>query len=671
MVFGRIPCQTVTHLEGYLAKRRAYDRNSDEGWTDRLLWISDDNDPVERDTQDILGRTLPLAYQIEPIFIHNYPYIDNYYYGENLARIQEMARTESQPLDFGKISPAANQAILDELTQGAALAVYYGHSGLNVLAHERILFGGGSKHSDIPKINNEGRTPLLFLMTCDVGRFDFTDDRLWKWSYGLAEELLMHPFGGSLALVTSTGRGVPSDHKNFVSSCLESLLYRGATHAGSMLWAGKVGCLMETRPNDAVDMFTLLGDPLFEPPMPTTGNLLEPDRLKWSPDGRLEVEAKVEDIVESVASLHWIDPNDLTEHKVVDWELDETEGIVRFVVPQAYELEKLWVAYACQSKDEVKIEGGFAIDLAPIGRPDWKEFDPEEKPNLTLDSEDLIFENYSPTSGETQFVRARVHNRGEGVAWDVKVRGHEEGSDEPIMNIADSFPEPIIDRIGPGETKEIRLRWDHWAEVGLKTLIVEVDPDNEIEETNEEDNSASKTIKILDKADLAWGFVRDSTAGAVSFEQSRAVPNDWILNPQSADLGPWAPLRTYLNEVDRGAMILIPLTNFGEVPSATCMVEITYFKKGQKEPFRAPIDFRIGPVEPAGETASGKKFPVLLLPDLDRVKIEIDTGKELREQTRENNVIQFKVPSYFWEDIPVQREKREIPEAIRRIQSGR
>lgn len=483
-LWGRIPCQTEAHLEGYLAKRRAFRNEQGGEWAERMIWISDDNDPVERNVRDILSKTLPLGYRIDPIFLHDHVYVDNFYYGENLARIQELAREEARPLDFGKISPDCNAAILQSIDRGAGVCIYYGHSGLNVLGHERVLFGGGSLHSDIPKLQNEGRAPLFFLMTCDVGRFDYTHDRLWKWSYGLAEELLMHPFGGSLALATSTGRGVPSDHEVFLTCCMDAMIYRGAAHAGTMMWAGKQGCLAPVRNNEAVEMFTLLGDPLFPIPIPRMEDCLRPERFRWTPEGEIEIEASPlkSDVVPKLTGVSRFDRNGMHRLAGVEWTKTE-EGAVLFRIPDAHFLDEAWLVYAYEDPGGQPVQGKLALDLASFEKPDWTGGESEGKPNLALSSEDIRFENYSPKSGETVFARVRIHNRGTAPAWRVDVAARDRAAGEPVLNIADSYPPLSIDRLPPNESAEIRVRWDRWEGVGDHELEIEIDPEGLIDDS--------------------------------------------------------------------------------------------------------------------------------------------------------------------------------------------
>ena len=667
-LWGRIPCQTIDHLEGYLTKRYAFEATPKTEWSRRLVWVSDDNSPVARNTRELFDQILPLDLRVNHIRIEDYPFVDNYYYGEHLERTQEAAREDPRALDYGKISPTCNQAVLDSLNEGCSLFVYSGHSGPNVLAHERVLFGGGSLYSDVPKLTNQGRAPLCMLMTCDVGRFDFAE--MAKWSVGLTEELLFHRDGGCLAVVSSTGKGYPSDHQDFLLSALDALYNRGVKHSGVMVWTAKVRCLIPKGKNSTLDMFTLFGDPLFPPSLPPVGYRAEPERLRWGPDGSIEVEVRLFPQPGSgTASFGWVATcwqigNRLTE----DWLWKELpiseEGVVKLTLPDAREVEKLLLGM------EIRPSGSgdapptgtavAAIDLERLPAPDWLAGAGEGLPNLTLGPDDIDFESYTPRSGETTFIMARIHNLGEGPAEHITVEAYE--GEEPVPRFAE-FPPATIRRLLPGEDRSVRLRWDRWKGVGERTVTIKVDPEERIEESNEQDNQASKELRVLNKPDLAWGFVRDSTAGAVNFSLATPARKGWILQPDNANMGHWSPLRSFMKTVDRGAMLPVPLTNFGETDSNTCNLTFTYWAEGQSEPFPIQPTTRIPSVKPSGEdgTLSGKKVEVLLLPGLSRVDLEVDPEGLVDETDSTNNRLTIVLPKRFWENFPTLKPV-ELPE---------
>lgn len=675
--FGRIPCQNLDHLDGYLAKRYAFEKEPRTEWSRRLLWVSDDNSPVGEHSEEVFEKTLPFSLRLKHIQIRDYPFVDNFYYGVHLAGIQDKAKKDKRPLDYGKISPECIRAVLNAISEGDSVFVYYGHSGPNVLAHERILFGGGSIYSDVPKLRNGGKAPLCLLMTCDVGRFDFAE--MAKWSVGLAEELLFFPAGGCLALVTSTGRGFSSDHQDFLLGSFDALFNKGVHHCGPMVWAAKVRCLAPDGNNSTIDMFTLFGDPLFAPPLPARSFRAQPEGLRWNPDGSLEIEVGfpvLADLPNEATPLHvngWQIGPQFTENWY--WKslpLSEKRE-VDFTLPDAKDLQKVIIGCEIVQTEEGKKEdllgvSVFGVDLESLNRPDWNSLAGEGLPNLTLGPDSVAFENYTPRSGETTFIDARVRNAGEGAAENVEVVAYE--NDEPVPSFAE-YPPTTIRRLMPGEERSVRIRWDRWAGTGTRTVTIEVDPNDAIAESNEGDNSVSMALQVLSKPDLAWGLVRDSTAGAVNFSLARPVPRNWILQPETADLRQWAPVRAYLTTVDRGALMPVPLTNFGETVSATCALDISFFREGEAKPLIEPLRMRIPPVWPATEEEGeikGKKVEVLLLPGISRVELNLDPEGLVDETNSDNNRLSVILPKLFWEGFPTLKPEIRPEKAVKPIE---
>ena len=672
--FGRMPCQTTSQLEGYLRKLAMQGKRS---VSQRLIWVTDDNPPFEKNTEDVYLQALPLSFQLDHIRIRDYPFVDNFYYGVHLAKIREEARKTSAPLDYGKISPACNETIRKSLNKGAAVFVYFGHSGLNVLGHERVLFGGGSKFSDIPGLTNLEQSPLAFLMTCDVGRYDFVE--IPKWSIGLAEEMLFHGEGGCMALFTSTGRGLPSDHLSLLKGCLD-LALRGEVHQpGPMMWGGKVECLQTGIPNQSVDMFTLLGDPLYRCPLPRS-RFIRPLRIRWSRDGTLEVNVDISPLLEDLSTpapktvCCWQVGDDLREENSWQDLPVSPEGTIQLALPKAHDLEKVFLGISLNdngnSMDKGRndnVMGNLAFDLNGFERPDWAvSMEEGAKPDLTLDIDRVLFENYSPRNGETIFIRATVMNEGRRTAENVTVKGFAGPEKKALLNFA-NYPETKIRRIDPGQTETVRLRWDWWEGTGTQTVMVTADPDNAIAEISETNNGASKTIHILEKADLGWGLVHDVTAAQVDFSRVSSVPAGWIIDPTKANLGPSAPFRALLHNMDRAAIIEVPLSNFGETWSSTTTLEIQYWREGERKPDLSSQAVVIPPIQPALGGLHPKRVPVLLVPRCDRVEIEVDPDGGVDEKTRANNTIKIIPPSGFWEKMPVLRQQRTAPRTLERF----
>jgi hypothetical protein len=665
-LWGRIPCQNTDHLEGYLAKRYDFEKIPRTEWSNRLLWVSDDNSPVEEHLVDLFRETFPQAMRIDHLRIRDFPFVDNFYYGPYLSRIQEEARNDSNPLDFGKISPACNLAILKALDEGVSVFVYYGHSGPNVLAHERALFGGGSVYSDIPSLNNEGKASLAFLMTCDVGRFDYARTPA-KWSVGLSEELLFHRRGGCLALVASAGKGLPSDHKRLLGACLDGMFNRGLPTCGEILWSGKTQCLIPPGKNLSIEMFTLFGDPLFVPSVPRNRIVAEPAALRWNRDGSLQLKIRFLDGAAGLEADFWTLGDDFVELWRWDSVAVAPEGQAELTLPEARDLKSLLMACEFPSgttKDAGSRVASLGLNLEEAGKPDWSAEVADGSPNLTVRPEDVLLGNYSVREGETLFIEAKVGNSGEGAAENVEVRAFDSATGGEVESFAD-YPPADIPLLLPGERKTVRIRWDRWGGTGDFEFKVKVDPEDKILESNEDDNEVVKTAHVYAKPDLAWGLVRASTSGAVDFSRAKSIPVDWVANPDEADLQQWSSFRTLLSEVDRGIQLFVPISNFGESESATCGLKYTYRFEGETPPI-VLSNVKIRPISPSldGKIA-GRPAPVLILPGMKKIEIEIDPEGLVDESDTENNRLTFSPPLRLWDDFPSLVPRRKPPQALR------
>jgi hypothetical protein len=166
MAIGRIPVETVDQLEAYIDKIIAYEASGDGGWTEEVLWVTDDPDPTGNYPADgdFLAGTVPDAYQVNRVYL------------------DEMSAQE------------AYEAIVEHLNSGVSLVTYLGHAGLTQLTHEGIF-----KSRDVPQLNNAERLPFALLMSCHVGNFALPGYP------SLAEDLVLHGEGGAAAVWSPVG----------------------------------------------------------------------------------------------------------------------------------------------------------------------------------------------------------------------------------------------------------------------------------------------------------------------------------------------------------------------------------------------------------------------------------------------------------------------------------
>jgi len=115
---------------------------------------------------------------------------------------------------------------------------------------------------------------------------------------------------------------------------------------------------------------------------------------------------------------------------------------------------------------------------------------PVDEPDLTLMNVDISFSNANPVEGEDVTITATIHNIGATDADDVVVRffnGDPTGGTR-IDN------DQMITLIEVGGDGTVQVTWT--ATPGIHSIFVEVDPDDMIPESNENNNQAHKLITV-------------------------------------------------------------------------------------------------------------------------------------------------------------------------------
>lgn len=127
-----------------------------------------------------------------------------------------------------------------------------------------------------------------------------------------------------------------------------------------------------------------------------------------------------------------------------------------------------------------------AVDNYPFEEPNGWVIPP--LPDLAIPSADISFSPESPIEGEIVIINATIHNIGGENASNVVVRffdgGEQIGTDQ------------VIGFIGIGDEGAVSVTCDTTGEAGSHVITVKVDPDNEIEESDETNNEASKPITV-------------------------------------------------------------------------------------------------------------------------------------------------------------------------------
>lgn len=114
------------------------------------------------------------------------------------------------------------------------------------------------------------------------------------------------------------------------------------------------------------------------------------------------------------------------------------------------------------------------------------------RPNLTIAADEIGFTPAMPLQGETVTIRATVHNLGLVDTQNVVVRFYDGDPASGGVLIGGQVLASIP--AGEGATAQIQASW---STIGQRIITVQVDPDNTIAETSENDNKAQGTLYIV------------------------------------------------------------------------------------------------------------------------------------------------------------------------------
>ncbi len=117
---------------------------------------------------------------------------------------------------------------------------------------------------------------------------------------------------------------------------------------------------------------------------------------------------------------------------------------------------------------------------------------PPDLPNIVIFAGNIKFEPSSPAAGEPVTMTVNVLNQGTVVAENVLIR---------VMDVTDGASEVLGEKmitgtLPVGEGTEISMTLSTEGREGSRTIQVTADPDNVIEESNEDDNQATKMLTV-------------------------------------------------------------------------------------------------------------------------------------------------------------------------------
>ncbi|HQH73388.1 MAG TPA: CARDB domain-containing protein, partial [bacterium] len=360
---------------------------------------------------------------------------------------------------------------------------------------------GGSKYSDVRKLTNGGKLPVLWAFTCETAMFDYPRD---KWNISLGEDMLAHPGGGMIALVGAAGRGFPSDHIVLARAMHEAAFARRFKTLGQIFYAAQLLGVAQYPRFEPMDQFAILGDPFLEFP-----EFVEIQGEGKPTAGGIAYDWKIPDAGNAPGGYRvWLEDGRSVVADAAVAPARAADGRIQGELPYAGKhnpgVRKVGLDAVAVRNGRVIVTHG-AVDLPPE-EPASPLIVPATGcwPDLDFVPGSLMFTPASPRAGQTIYLDARIHNLGTASATDIVIRGYNGtgGMERKELEVTVGRRGAVVDRLDPGQEKPVRVRWDPIGNAGPQTLTLVIDPDRRIPREDPRERSLSTTFTVSKKADL-------------------------------------------------------------------------------------------------------------------------------------------------------------------------
>ncbi len=249
MMTSRWPVRTGSEIDAILGKVSTYESPSNFGaWRTRVTLVADDEHTNTRDdetfhttqTETLEKVHLPRFLSRHKIYLWDYPFVN-------------------------RAKPSVNDAIVAAFNEGSLAINYVGHGNPDVWSHEHVLQRG----SDLVRLNNLDRLPLVYAASCDIG---FFDDPVRE---GMAEDLLSMSSGGAIGVISATRLVYSADNAELNRAVYDKLFSNSNLTICEALFAAKVerqyysdyDTIPHVENNDRA--YGYLGDPCLKLGLPT------------------------------------------------------------------------------------------------------------------------------------------------------------------------------------------------------------------------------------------------------------------------------------------------------------------------------------------------------------------------------------------------------------------
>jgi hypothetical protein len=221
MAIGRLPVSTADEARAVVEKILAYEKDAPAGtWRQRIVLVADRENSTFATQSDLLAEeSVPPRYEVSRV------------YGASL---------EDPP-----------SAVAQELAAGSLIVNYAGHGSIDTWSEDRLF-----SSEQIDSLGNDGRQPMMILMSCLLGFFGHPERD------AMAEELLLAEDGGAVAVFAPSSLTLSSDQGPLNRALMKVLLEEDAPPVGLAILEAKRSVAAETQgQRDVIETFTLLGDP--------------------------------------------------------------------------------------------------------------------------------------------------------------------------------------------------------------------------------------------------------------------------------------------------------------------------------------------------------------------------------------------------------------------------
>ena len=230
---GRFPVSRTEDADAMVEKVRNYlmsNREQSGEWRNNITFVADDADSnLHLNQAETLSDEVDTAYanlNIRKIYLDSYKRI---------------------VVPGGYRYPGANEAFLNQISEGSLIINYTGHGGITGLSDEKVFTIG-----EIENLTNQHKLPFFITATCEFSRFDNPG------FVSAGERLLLNPTGGAVALMTTTRLAFA--HSNFaVNRRVYDAMFENNKQQIRRL--GDIIKLSKNPTSTYIYNFVLLGDP--------------------------------------------------------------------------------------------------------------------------------------------------------------------------------------------------------------------------------------------------------------------------------------------------------------------------------------------------------------------------------------------------------------------------